>query len=67
VVEVYPSLWARSFAREERTDDQHDAYSIAAWMREADGHDLLNRHFNPALSADQRKVANIEGWILGVG
>jgi hypothetical protein len=35
VVEVYPSLWSRTFAREERNDDQHDAYSAAAWMRRA--------------------------------
>ena len=27
----YPALWSRIFAREGRTGDQHDAYSIAAW------------------------------------
>src|SRR5439155_18243386 len=32
IVEVYPSLWSRGFAREGRTDDQHDAYSVAAWI-----------------------------------
>lgn len=36
VVEVYPSLWNRSFPREGRTGDQHDAYSVAAWMRHTD-------------------------------
>jgi hypothetical protein len=36
VVEVYPSLWSRNFACEERNGDQHDAYSAAAWMRRAD-------------------------------
>jgi hypothetical protein len=30
IVEVYPSLWNRGFPREERTSDQHDAYTVAA-------------------------------------
>ena len=30
IAEVYPALWSRTFAREGRTGDQHDAYSIAA-------------------------------------
>jgi hypothetical protein len=33
VVEVYPSLWRHSFPRDGRTDDQHDAFAVAAWMR----------------------------------
>jgi hypothetical protein len=32
VAEVYPALWSCGFAREGRTGDQHDAYSIAAWL-----------------------------------
>jgi hypothetical protein len=32
----YPSLWNPGFDREGRTADQHDAYSVAAWMRQAD-------------------------------
>jgi hypothetical protein len=36
MVEVYPALWSRGFNREARTVDQHDAYSIAAWLRRAD-------------------------------
>ena len=31
VAEVYPALWNRSFAKEGRTGDQHDACCIAAW------------------------------------
>jgi hypothetical protein len=27
---INPALWSRSFAPENRTGDQHDAYSIAA-------------------------------------
>ena len=36
VVEVYPSLWRRNFAQLERNDHQHDAYSVAEWMRRYD-------------------------------
>ena len=32
IAEVYPALWNRSFAREGRTGDQHDAFSISAWL-----------------------------------
>src|SRR5580704_6996552 len=35
VVEVYPAMWSRSFARDDRSGDQHDAYSIAAWLSHA--------------------------------
>src|SRR5579859_2557135 len=36
VAEVYPRLWSRTFAPEGRNADQHDAYSVAAWLRRAD-------------------------------
>ena len=66
VVEVYPSLWSRTFAREERNDDQHDAYSAAAWMRRADLDGSLAAFLNPSLAMPERPVAQVEGWILGV-
>jgi len=66
VTEVYPSLWSRSFAREERNADQHDAYSVAEWMRQTDRNGELARFFKPSLEPEEEKVARIEGWILGV-
>ena len=66
IVEVYPSLWSRSFAREERTPDQHDAYSVAEWMRRADHDGTLSSFFDPFLSPPVRMVARVEGWILGI-
>jgi hypothetical protein len=66
VAEVYPSLWSRSFAGEGRTADQQDAYAVAAWMRRADRDGSLADFFNPGLTPDERAVARIEGWILGV-
>ena len=66
VVEVYPSLWSRAYPREGRSSDQHDAYSIAAWMSQADGSGELVTFLNPHLNEAERKTAEIEGWILGV-
>ena len=66
LVEVYPSLWSPSFAREDRTADQHDAYTVAEWMRAADLDGSLRRFLNPHLTAVERSVAQVEGWILGV-
>lgn len=66
VAEVYPSLWGRSFAREGRNADQHDAYSVAAWMRRADLDGSLAEYLEPSLTPAERAVAQIEGWILGI-
>lgn len=67
VVEVYPSLWSAIYAPEQRTPDEHDAFVSAAWMREADLAGSLPRFFNPLLNEEERRQANVEGWILGVG
>jgi hypothetical protein len=66
MAEVYPSLWSRSFAREGRSADQHDAYSVAEWMRRADLDGTLKEFFDPFLSPAERMVAQVEGWILGI-
>ncbi len=66
VAEVYPSLWSKSYPRKNRTSDQHDAYTAAAWLRQTDlNGDLLN-FFKPSLLPGEYAVARIEGWILGV-
>lgn len=66
VVEVYPSLWSRGFSRDGRTADQHDAYSVAEWLRRADGDGSLAGFLNPWLSRAERAEAQVEGWILGI-
>lgn len=60
IAEAYPSLWSKTFPREHRNSHQHDAYTLAAWMREADQTGFLATYFK------QRTSATIEGWILGV-
>ncbi len=67
IAEVYPALWSRSFSKEGRNDHQHDAYSVARWMREKDAAAELGVHFHPSLEPAELTVAETEGWILGLG
>jgi hypothetical protein len=66
VAEVYPALWSRTFPRAGRTPDQQDAYATAEWLRHADADGSLEKFLCPELEPDERKTAEIEGWILGV-
>ena len=67
IAEVYPALWKHAYAPETRTPDQHDAYTVAAWLQQADHDGRLRGLLNPSLTPAERTVALIEGWILGVG
>ena len=66
IAEVYPALWSRGFAQDGRTGDQHDAFSIAAWLAMGDREGSLVTFLQPHLSAPDRTVAQVEGWLLGV-
>ena len=66
LAEVYPSLWMRRFPREDRNGDQHAAYAAAAWLQRADVTGSLEQHFHPPLNPQERALAEVEGWILGV-
>jgi hypothetical protein len=64
--EVYPSIFGKRYESEDRTGDEHDAYSIAMWLKQMDGQGYLERYFNPPLSSSERELPKLEGWILGV-
>lgn len=66
IAEVYPALYKRRFPRDDRTPDEHDAWSIAAWLQEADRRGILDNYFTPPLTLPERKQVELEGWILGV-
>jgi predicted RNase H-like HicB family nuclease len=66
IAEVYPRLCSASFPRGDRTADQHDAYSVAAWLRQVDLDGALTELLTPTLDPKERAIAEIEGWILGV-
>ena len=67
VAEVYPALWQRNLPAGNRTPHQHDAWSVARWLRHADADATLAAHFHPPLAPAERTVAAVEGWILGLG
>jgi hypothetical protein len=50
IAEVYPRLWSRDFAPENRTGDEYDAYSIAAWLRRVDHDGSLAAFLKPVLT-----------------
>lgn len=66
IAEVYPALWSRGFASDLRTPHQHDAWSVAEWMRRADSDGALPEYLTPHLTAADRAAATFEGWILGL-
>ncbi len=66
VVEVCPALWRHGYAPEGRSSDEHDAYTVATWLRTADRLGLLPEALSPDLTLAERAQAAVEGWILGV-
>ena len=70
VVEVYPRLWIDDFKHLikplDLTDDQRDAYAVAAWLSKADREGFLGDHLTPELTQEEKQTAKVEGWILGV-
>ena len=66
VAEVYPSLSTRRFPKEDRDGDEQAAFAVAAWLQRADQTGSLTSFLSPPLTPEEREVAKIEGWILGV-
>ncbi len=66
IAEVYPSILRKRYAAENRTPDEHDAYSVARWLAESEARGILEHYLNPPLTLQERAVAGKEGWILGV-
>lgn len=66
VLEIYPSLWSKTYPSFGRTPDEHDAYVAATRLKEMDGDGSLIRYLNPELQAHECELARVEGWILGV-
>ncbi len=68
IAEVYPRLWRGSYPAAGETLDQHqqDACTISRWLQETDLAGKLAQFFQPPLTEDERAIADLEGWILGV-
>ena len=66
IAEVYPALYRGRVELRASTRDEQDAEAVAAWLQDCDQHGILSRYFNPPLSENDKVVATLEGWILGV-
>ena len=66
IAEVYPSLWRGRYPAAGRTPDQQDAYTTSRWLQETDLAGELAQCFQPSLTENERAIADLEGWILGV-
>jgi len=66
IAEIYPALWNKNFPQGDRDPHQHDAFCVAETLRRADLDGTLRTFFEPNLEEEQRVIASIEGWILGV-
>ncbi len=67
VTEMFPSLFRKRYSpRRNYTADDHDAMSVARWLKEMDSRRHLQSYFNPPLTAKEKDIARLEGWILGV-
>ena len=66
VAESYPALFHKRFEGAEPGRDEHDAYSVSMWLKQMDRRGALPQYLNPPLTLPERRIAEIEGWILGV-
>lgn len=66
ITEIYPALWSKNYPRDNRTQDQQDAFAGAAWLRDRDLEGRLREFLTPPLSETERNIAAYEGWILGL-
>jgi hypothetical protein len=57
---------ARRFPKDGRDGDEQAAYAVAAWLQRADLNGSLGSFLKPPLTPEEREVAAVEGWILGV-
>ena len=67
IAEVYPALWSHRFTNENnnRNGDQHDAYSVAAWLAHANQNGFLAEYLRPTQVQEDLDLGMLEGWILG--
>lgn len=47
IAEVYPSIFRNRYPREGRSPDEHDAYSVARWLKETCDNGFLERYLDP--------------------
>lgn len=66
VLEAYPAVYKKDYPAGDLSPDQHDAFSVAQWLRDADQDGRLAMALQPNLTSEEQRLAAVEGWILGV-
>lgn len=66
IVEIFPSIFRKRYPKRYKTTDEHDAMCVAQWLKDMDSRGMLNTYLNPPLTNEERAIAKLEGWILGV-
>lgn len=67
IAEAYPSIFKKRYHPSVgQTSHQQDACAIARWLKEMDERAFLERYFDPPLTGEEQRVADLEGWILGI-
>ena len=67
IAEVFPPVLRRRYPTEGRTVDQQDACAVARCLKKVGWARLLDDlYFGPPMTGKERKIAELEGWILGV-
>jgi hypothetical protein len=54
------------YDREDRSVDEQDACSVARWLKETCERNLIEKYLKPPLTDEERQIAMLEGWILGI-
>lgn len=65
IIEAYPRLWSAAYPQDDRTADQHDAYSVARWLQDASATGEIEKAFAAPEPESVAMTGKVEGWILG--
>ncbi|QDU32701.1 hypothetical protein KS4_07350 [Poriferisphaera corsica] len=65
ILEAYPALYKHKYKTNLKADAR-DANAIVKWLQEQDQNQQLATFFSPLLTKEEREIALLEGWILGV-
>jgi hypothetical protein len=66
IAEVYPSILRNRYQPDLTSPHEHDAYSVARWLKQTCERGFVERYLDPPLTPEERRTADLEGWILGV-
>ena len=65
VAEAYPALFRRRFETQDRDAHQQNAFSVSMWLKQMDSRGALRQYLNPPLTLPERRMAELEGWVIG--